>query len=76
MPDIHAFPAAKHTRGPKGAKKERPNQRMVPRKSFTVVPDLASLTTWLFGGILAANRREIAHAEATQMLGSAAKVYA
>ena len=57
MPDIHAFPVAKHTRGPKGGKKERPNQRMVPRRAFTVVPDLASLTTWLFGDILAGRRR-------------------
>jgi hypothetical protein len=56
MPDIHAFRVAKHTRGPIGAKKERPNQRMVPRKSFEVVPDLASLTTWLFGDIYDGSR--------------------
>ncbi len=48
--EIASFRVAKHTRGnAKGVKKERPNQRVIPRARFEEIPDLDLLITRLFG---------------------------
>ena len=50
MPNINQFPVARHTRGnAQGLKKERPNQRSIPKARFTKVDDLDTLVTLLFG---------------------------
>jgi hypothetical protein len=50
IPDVTAFKVARHTRGnAEGEKKERPNQRTIPRSKFDSVPDLDQLVTRLFG---------------------------
>jgi hypothetical protein len=50
IPDITLFKVAKHTRGnAKGVKKERSNQRVIPRARFEEIPDLDLLITRLFG---------------------------
>lgn len=50
IPDVATFKVAKHTRGnSKGEKKERPNQRTLPRSKFEKVADIDQLVTRLFG---------------------------
>jgi hypothetical protein len=50
LPDITAFKVARHTRAnAQGIKKERPNQRSIPKSRFTLVPGLDELVTLMFG---------------------------
>jgi hypothetical protein len=50
IPDVTSFKVAKHTRGnAQGIKKERPNQRTIPRAKFEEISDLDVLVTRLFG---------------------------
>lgn len=50
LPSISDYKVAKHTRGDaRGVKKERPNQRMVPRSKFEEMPTIGSLVKKLFG---------------------------
>lgn len=50
LPDIRAFKVARHTRAnASGIKKERPNQRFIPKSRFTPVPELDDLVTLMFG---------------------------
>jgi hypothetical protein len=50
IPDIKEFKVAKHTRAnAQGVKKERPNQRSIPKSKFENIPDFEALVTKLFG---------------------------
>lgn len=50
IPNIAGFKIAKHTRAnSKGVKKERPNQRSIPRSRFEEISDLDMLVIRLFG---------------------------
>jgi hypothetical protein len=50
IPSIQEFRVAKHTRAnSQGIKKERPNQRSIPKSKFLPVADLDSLVTHMFG---------------------------
>jgi hypothetical protein len=50
IPDLTLLKVAKHTRAnSQGIKKERPNQRSIPRARFEKVADLDALVTRLFG---------------------------
>jgi hypothetical protein len=50
LPDLTAFPIAKHTKGnAQGAKNPRPNLRVVPLSAFALVPTVAELSVKLFG---------------------------
>jgi hypothetical protein len=52
IPDLTGFKIAKHTRAnAQGKKKERPNQRFVPRSRFQKVADLDALVKRLFGNL-------------------------
>jgi len=50
LPDITDFRVARHTRGDsKGVKKERPNQRFIPRSKFSKLMGFNELVSQLFG---------------------------
>ena len=50
IPDITGFKVAKHTRANSmGVKKERPNQRSIPKSRFEMIPDFDALVTKMFG---------------------------
>lgn len=50
LPDITAFPIAKHTKGnAKGVKAERPNIREITKGKFTKIESIAGVVEKLFG---------------------------
>jgi hypothetical protein len=50
IPDFSSFRVAKHTRAnSKGIKRERPNQRSIPRTKFETIATLELLVSRLFG---------------------------
>lgn len=50
LPDIRDFKVARHTRAnASGVKKERPNQRSIPKSRFKRVDELDDLVTLMFG---------------------------
>jgi hypothetical protein len=50
LPDIRDFKIAKHTRAnASGVKRERPNQRTIPKSRFTSVHELDDLVSLMFG---------------------------
>lgn len=50
LPDLTAFPIAKHTKGnAEGVKTPRPNIRVVPLSAFKAVPTTSALCAKLFG---------------------------
>ena len=52
LPDLSAFPVAKHTKGnAQGIKLPRPNIRKVPRSAFSTVASIAELVQRLLGDI-------------------------
>lgn len=53
LPDIRSFRVAKHTRADaKGKKKERPNQRSIPRRAFEPLATYDDLMERMFGEIV------------------------
>jgi hypothetical protein len=52
LPDLSAFPVAKHTKAnAEGIKQARPNMRVLPRGRFEVVSEVADLVERLFGAL-------------------------
>lgn len=50
LPDLTAYPVAKHTKGnADGVKGARPNIRVVPQRAFRELDSTAALSDWLFG---------------------------
>lgn len=50
LPNLAAYPVAKHTKGnAEGVKGTRPNIRVVPRSAFRDLGSTAALSDWLFG---------------------------
>jgi hypothetical protein len=50
LPDIAAFPVARHTKGnAEGVKLDRPNLRVVPRRAFESIATVEALLRRLFG---------------------------
>lgn len=49
LPNLKYFPIAKHTKGEKGKKKQRPSIRVVPKSKFKSVSNTRALVEKLFG---------------------------